>query len=278
MVGADDSTVNVYGAHLHNMAKNIADKEILDFMALPDIFSDKMHKFKESYIEHIDLPHYLNTEIESEAEVCRKVMLASCHTDDRVLRELINQQDPIKLALYRGFCKFMEEDLAMNPIIKNSSRKYKKKLCSKVAFEMIKRNEAYSNLVELMYPFHLRLSIHAHNNSGPKFGVRMLSHKECKIIRSLKDSDATPVFDDLLHIPTPWHNCVIKIEDEKDYYFIGKSEVALRAISNGTYGGKWVAGDIAVGKGGYFSVWKLPSLENNNMLVKVGHSLAASVV
>lgn len=277
IVGADDGDVDEYGSHLRSLAESIATKDILDFMALPDVFSSKMHKFQESYIQHMDLPHYLNTQIDPESEVCRKIMMASCHTDDTILRELIDQQDPVKLALYRGFRKFMEEDLAMNPVIKGLSRSAKKKLCGKVAFEMIKRNEAYSNLVELMYPFHLRLSIHAHCNSGPKFGIRLLSNKSCKIIRSLKDSDATPVFEDLLHIPTPWHNCVIKVKNE-DNYFIGKSEVALKAISKGLYGGVWVAGDISAGKGGYFSIWQLPSLETENIPIQVGKNVAASAV
>lgn len=276
-IGADDGAVDVYGEHLHTMAKNIADKEIVDFMALPDIFSSSLHKFDSSYVDHMDLPHHLNTEIETNAETCRKIMMASCQTDDTILRELIDQQDPIKLALYRGFRKFMEEDLAMNPVVKSLSKNAKKRLCGKVAFEMIKRNEAYSNLVELMYPFYVRLSIHAHNNSGPKFGIRMLSHKECKIVRSLKHSDATPVFDDLLHIPTPWHNCVIKVRNEELYY-IGKSEVAAKAISHGHYNGKWVEGDLSAGKGGYFTIWKLDKLQSEKTAVIMGRTLSASTV
>lgn len=276
-IGADDGDVDTYSAQLRNLARSIADKDLLDFMALPDIFSSKLHEFDRSYIKHIKLPHHLNTEIEDEAEVCREIMMASCHTDDSILRALIDNQDPIKLALYRGFRKFMEEDLAMNPVIKGSSRKAKKNLCGKVAFEMIKRNEAYSNLVELMYPFHVRLSIHAHCNSGPKFGIRMLCAKECKIIRSLEDNKATPVFDDLLHIPTPWHNSVIKVQGE-DLYFIGKSEVVKMAITEGTYGGKWIEGDLSAGRGGHFTIWKVetPKVEQINM--QMGQSLAASAV
>lgn len=86
----------------------------------------------------MEIQHYLETDLESQAEVCRKIMMASCSTDDRILRKLIEQQDPNKLALYRGFSKFMEEDLALIPMLKSFSRNAKKKLCGKVAFEMIK--------------------------------------------------------------------------------------------------------------------------------------------
>lgn len=129
-----------------------------------------------------------------------------------------------------------------------------------------------------MYPFHVRLSIHAHCNSGPKFGIRMLCAQECKIIRNLKDSDATPVFDDLLHIPTPWHNCVINVEGES-HYFIGKSEVAMKAIATGTYQGTWVDGDLEKGQGGYFQIWKADSPKFGPTIVQpVSQDVSASVI
>lgn len=61
---------------------------------------------------------------------------------------------------------------------------------------MIKRNDAYSNLVELMFPFHLRFSIHAHNNAGPKFGISLLSKIELnnafqsKVFKITRSQDA----------------------------------------------------------------------------------------
>lgn len=120
------------------MAKSITSKESLDFQSLPDIFSSELNKFQNSYVEGMVLEHHLDTEIDPDAEMCRKIMIASCHTDDSILRGLIDKQDPIKLALYRGFRKFMEEDLAMDPKVMSLSRSAKKKLCGKVAFEMIK--------------------------------------------------------------------------------------------------------------------------------------------
>ena len=69
---------------------------------------------------------------------------------------------------------------------------------------MIKRNDAYSNLVELMFPFHLRFSIHAHCNSGPKFGISLLSKtgdNQCRPINTIQDHKE-PRNTDLLHIPT----------------------------------------------------------------------------
>lgn len=275
-VGANDSDVDIYGGHLHKMAQSIASKDIVDFMALPDIFSFKLHRFEDSYVEHIELPHFLGTEIGGEAELCRKIMTAACSTDEKKLAEMIDGQDPIKVSLYRGFRTFMEEDLALHPVVKPLSRKFRKALCGKVAFEMIKRNEAYSNLVELMLPFHVRLSIHAHSNSGPKFGIRLFSAKECKVVKCLKKDSATPVFDDLLHIPTPWHNSVIKVKGQ-DLYCIGKSEVVKNAISHGTYNGEWVEGDLESGVGGHFIMWKSEGPAISKIPVQVGQSLTSAV-
>lgn len=115
-----------------------------------------------------------------------------------------------------------------------------------------------------MFPFHLRFSIHAHSNSGPKFGIKLLSNKYCKVIKTLSDP-SVPIFDDLLHIPTPWHNAVIKINDD-DTYYVAKSDVAIKAVEEGYYRGKWVEGDLKSGIGGYFNLSKVPMFDENAML------------
>lgn len=91
--------------------------------------------------------------------------------------------------------------------------------------------------MEVVFPFHLRFSIHAHNNAGPKFGIRLLASSKCKVIKSLQDS-FLPMFDDLLHIPTPWHNCILKLDTE-EYFFVCKSEVVKKALAQGSHLGEW---------------------------------------
>ncbi|CUM68129.1 uncharacterized protein PRCAT00005846001 [Priceomyces carsonii] len=88
-----------------------------------------------------------------------------------------------------------------------------------------------------MFPKHLRFSIHAHSNSGPKFGISLWDSDECRVVRSL-DLVAAPNFDDLLHIPTPWHNCVLKLEDSP-HYFVTISDVIRNALEKGTHTGNW---------------------------------------
>jgi pyoverdine/dityrosine biosynthesis protein Dit1 len=88
-----------------------------------------------------------------------------------------------------------------------------------------------------MFPFHLRLSIHAHNNAGPKFGIKLLSADQVKVITSIDELDA-PKTVDYLHIPTPWHNSILKI-DNSDYFYVIKSGSITESIANGQGTGEW---------------------------------------
>ncbi|VVT56276.1 uncharacterized protein SAPINGB_P004928 [Magnusiomyces paraingens] len=247
-IGVDDSVVDRYGAELKTMYRQITKEDTIGFRSLPELFTSRLGAFKKEYTENVVLLHYLNSEIKPDAEVCREILMCGCSTDPSILRSMIDANDAAKIALYRGFSRFMFEDLAEQPSTLNMSSKARKKLASKVAFEMIKRNEAYSNLVGLVLPYHLRLSIHAHNNSGPKFGIRLLSHDKVRTVKSLSLEELQSS-DDLLHIPTPWHNCVVDLEGKECYYVV-KSKVVKDAMATQDYAGEWVEGTY--GEGGRF--------------------------
>lgn len=249
-IGVDDSVVDRYGLQLKQLYDQITKETTIGFRALPELFTSRLGKFKPEYTKNVVLPHFLNTEIKADAEICRAILMCGCSTDPEILRSMIDCNDPAKIALYRGFSKFMFEDLAQQPATVSLGSKSRRKLASKVAFEMIKRNEAYSNLVGLLLPYHLRLSIHAHNNSGPKFGIRLLSHDKARTVKSLTLEELQSS-DDLLHIPTPWHNCVVEIEG-KDCYYVVKSAVVKSAIESHQFTGEWVDGSY--GEGGKFKL------------------------
>lgn len=61
---------------------------------------------------------------------------------------------------------------------------------------MIVRNQSFSQFVSSCYPDAIRLSIHAHNNAGPKYAVRLLT--------------------DVPYCATPWHNVVVRLLDGTD--------------------------------------------------------------
>lgn len=241
-IGVNDYDVNIYGAQLKDVYQRVKqdeayknEGELIKFASLVDMFNLKENPIATEMIQDINVPHHIDTTIDKESEICRKLLIYSCDTDSGQLKLDIKTPNHPRLSLYRGFSKFMEEDLYEYFQKQGVTRKAMKKKISKVAFEMIKRNDAYSNLVELMFPLHLRLSIHAHTNSGPKYGIKLLSTDTIKVVKSLQECEE-PDYDDLLHIPTPWHNSILKYEGEEKY-FITRASVILEAFDLGTHKG-----------------------------------------
>ena len=98
------------------------------------------------------------------------------------------KKDNNALLTYRGYMKFLESDLATFYREKVMSKSAARKHSSKVARGMIERGKAFSALVASKSPLHVRLSIHASDNTG-KLSVALLPHKRYRTF---------PV--------TPWHN------------------------------------------------------------------------
>lgn len=247
-IGADDDTVDNFTIQLNSLYKKIKleygkeDSDYINdsirFFGLKDIFYSENSGalFDEAWLASVHLEHYTVSKIEKESEICRKIMIAACDSDNGRLSEQVRIHNHPRLFLYRGFTKFMEEDISKLGFVSNLSRKQQKKLAAKIAFEMIKRNDAYSNLVDLCFPHHMRLSIHAHPNSGPKYGIKVVAPEICKVIKSFTDL-TYPNYEDFLHIPTPWHNVVIHNLDNDRFYF-GRSSIVAEAIQSKCFMGK----------------------------------------
>ena len=92
------------------------------------------------------------------------------------------------LMTYRGYMKFLESDLATVFRAKGLSKSATKKHSSKVARGMIERGKCFSALVDSKCPPHVRLSIHASDNTR-KLSMALLPHERYS---------SFPV--------TPWHN------------------------------------------------------------------------
>lgn len=186
-IGVDDDTVNSYTENLHALYKNIIaksypnmDTDYIGFCGLNDIFftGEAADQFNARWVQDTEVLHYTGTKICPQSDLSRQILMKGCDTDDGRLRHDISLPNHPRLFLYRGFSKFMMEDLKSLDCFRDCSKKKFKKTISKIAFNMIRRNDAYSNLVELMFPHHLRISIHAHKNNGPKFGIRVISQDQ----------------------------------------------------------------------------------------------------
>lgn len=250
----DDALAQIY--HEKYGAVEKGPVPAIKFKGLKHIFMEDpatLAGLKESWLMGVQMPHPVKTEIDNEVEVCRKLMLGVAGADRKFIRSCIDQQEEHAVSLYRGQTRFMLEDLAGVPSIKSLSNKQKKKTAALVAEEMMSRNQGYSNLTELLLTNYVRLSIHAHDNSGPKFAVRLLPKTMVRPIQDLEKRHE-PVAAYEFQLPTPWHNTIIKVEGD-EYIYLARSEIAKKAIAGTDYEGSWVEGP----EGGHYSLTRKPA-------------------
>lgn len=234
-INVDDDVVDTYTERLQKVYCNVkpAGFDGIQFRGLNDCFNSDTKYLVEPMLHDVEIDHFLGTKLDHTTELNRKILMVGCDDNADNLRRQIGTAGHPRLYLYRGFNKFMSDDLVHYQREKKLSGKKYKRLVSQVAFEMIRRNDAYSNLVELVFPFHLRLSIHAHPNCGPKFGIRLLDPAICAPHDHNQD-----VEDRLLHIPTPWHNAIYKFEDRAKM-IVAASGLALEYDMSSEYSGGW---------------------------------------
>lgn len=97
----------------------------------------------------------------------------------------------IHMAQIDGIHRFLSEDeLALQPKI---SRNQAKKQTRERAYEVVRRSDAWGNLVGAYFPRAVRLSIHPQPDVSPKIGIHLL-----------------PTEDEWL---TPWHGAAVLAED-----------------------------------------------------------------
>ncbi|KAF2102517.1 hypothetical protein NA57DRAFT_32607 [Rhizodiscina lignyota] len=262
-IGVDDDKVTFYDDRLREIYAerypSAADQKAIQFKGLKELFfsnDDLRRTFSDEWMQGHDIFHPLQTRLCDDAELSRKLMMAACEIDQDNFRALLKHGDNNTLRTYRGLSRFMLEDIAHPSFAELSSVSQRKKLACKVAGEMIARNQAYSNLLELLFPNFIRLSIHAHPNKGPKFGIRLFSKDRVREIESLdRRHEPKPSYD--FQVPTPWHNSILKVEGEKSFY-LAKASVAEEAIASGRYQGGWVDGP----DGGHFNLREKPGSES----------------
>lgn len=92
--------------------------------------------------------------------------------------------------MYQGITRFLHEDFLGLDEFKNSSRAQIQKLAKSVSYRVIQRSNAWSRLLEQVYPHSLRLSIHPQYRVSSKIGIHMIPTNDCW--------------------RTPWHSVAVK--------------------------------------------------------------------
>jgi hypothetical protein len=78
-----------------------------------------------------------------------------------------------------------------------------------------------------------------HNNAGPKFGIDLFGGK-VRAVQTLTDFGEVNSVQDLLHIPTPWHGCIVELHGDSQLYMT-KAHVVKSAIESRIFEGSWTA-------------------------------------
>ncbi|OQS01088.1 hypothetical protein ACHHYP_01834 [Achlya hypogyna] len=200
IIGVSDDTMDAYITELEAMAVSAGHTHIC---------FDRLENYTTS-----DDP---NTEL---------LVRYKCDTID--MKQLL-KDDAGVLATYRGFRRFLTKDLAHKWV--GMSNSAIDKAAGAAAKLMIQRNMAFSTLVDDCYPGAIRLSIHAYDNSGPKYGVAL--------IPQLADSNGA--------IPTtPWH-CVMVRDRDGTEYSAKRQDVDLNKYQlTHKYGRAWGYEDMAL--------------------------------
>lgn len=137
------------------------------------------------------------------------------------IRFLVINDDNYR-ALFNGVHKFMMEDhgaLSENQGLSKNQLSKKTKL---LTYELIRRSDAWSELLTDQFGDVARLSIHAYPITHQKFGVKLLSSSD--------------------KWATPWHNVTVKIDNT--FQLMHKSKaIELGAIEK-KHGGKYVYYEI----------------------------------
>ena len=123
-------------------------------------------------------------------EELRTILFDFYASDIEEIKELVKNSENYR-HLFNGIHRFLFEDaLALNI---HQTRSFINKETKKRAYELLRRSDAWSNLLQEHFFDDLRLSIHPHPINHEKFGIKLVSSSS--------------------KWATPWHNVVVKMKN-----------------------------------------------------------------
>lgn len=174
VVRVDDADVDVYGNKIREIIRENG-FTTLETFCLEDLFANR------------------------DFDGMRARLNADYAEDLASLRERVKTQDEMR-AMFNGIHRFMFEDQsAFHPLLsKNALREKAKGL----AYEVIRRSNAWSKLVEERFPAAIRLSIHPQLPGSAKIGIRLVPSNDMW--------------------RTPWHS--VAVFDGREFVLMPRSQ------------------------------------------------------
>jgi pyoverdine/dityrosine biosynthesis protein Dit1 len=136
----------------------------------------------------------------------REILLDFYAADIEEIRELVLTNSNYR-ALFNGIHRFLiEDEKCMNSTDSKSAIQKETKLR---AYELLRRSDAWSNLLNEHFGSELRLSIHPHPIGHEKFGIKLVPSSS--------------------KWATPWHNVTVKIKNQFELMHL-KEALKLNAV------------------------------------------------
>lgn len=193
-----------------------------DVVSVPDSHIDEYGEWIENIIREFKLTNLSTFSMDdlypdTKGDLLRERLVWRYAKSTDEIRFLVINDDNYK-ALFNGVHKFMMEDhggLSENKLLSKNQLNKKTKL---LTYELIRRSDAWSELLTDQFGDVLRLSIHAYPISHPKFGVKLVSSSD--------------------KWATPWHNVTVKVNDT--FQLMHKSQALKMGANEKKLGGKYV--------------------------------------
>lgn len=188
------------------------DSEVAEYT---EIVRDMSHRLPIDWYDIFSFyPRSLGADLIRE-KIVEQFGITSVELENRILN------NPDVNALYRGFIKFMHEDLA----IKNyPSGAQLQKAAKIMARGLLFKNEAYSKLVQSEFQDHIRLSMHQSQNNGAKYSIRLIKSDKYRhspwMSALLINTDGTLETIHRKDAEAAGHELVY--ENNQPYYFVQK--------------------------------------------------------
>lgn len=197
-----------------------------DVVSVPDTHIDEYGEWIENIIREFNFSNlstfsmddlYPDTKGDQLRE--RLVWRYAKSTDE--IRFLVINDDNYR-SLFNGVHKFMMEDHGALNENKTLSKNQLSKKTKLLTYELIRRSDAWSELLTDKFGDVARLSIHAYPITHQKFGVKLLSSSD--------------------KWATPWHNVTVKIDNT--FQLMHKSKALELGAVEKKHGGKYVYFEI----------------------------------
>lgn len=169
LVHVQDTEVDAYRHALHQLIRELGAINLKHFQ-LDDVYSDRSY------------------------ETMRGTLVREYGLDLESIRQEVQKGNTELASTFGGICRFLMEDY-LRPLA-NPTQGRLREVCEPLAYRVIQRSNAWSQLVQQRFPHALRLSIHPQSAFSRKIGFMLV-----------------PCDDPW---GTPWHNVVL-IEDGRPH-------------------------------------------------------------